>query len=128
MKLYIESYQTKIEDLEPLEDRVKQLEKELEKQTEKYDNLEQEFGNWKRIYKEKKTEWKVREQELRNQINKDLTKQHMLEGKIKDLEIHIKTNRTSSTSKERHKNSKIFSNKLHTNGNKNELILLKDES
>ena len=78
--------------------------------------------------KEKKAEWKLKEQDFRNQINKDLTKQHRLEEKIKDLELHLKTNRTSSTSQERNKNSKHFTNKIETKAPNGKMILLKDES
>lgn len=61
-------------------------------------------------------------------ITQNHSKQLFLEGKVKDLETFLTTNRTFSGSNEKPRHSKIFSNNIESKGYKGELILLKDES
>lgn len=129
MKLYIESYQSKIEELEVVEEKSDKLSSQILKMEESNKRLLADIEEIKSMHKEKKAEWKLKEQEYRNEINKNQTKHHFLENKVKDLETILKTQRTFSGSSEKEKNpSKIFTNKIESRGNKGELILLKDES
>lgn len=128
MKLYIESYQSKIEELEPLEERSEDLKSQMLKIEDNNKRLQSEIEELKNIHKEKKAEWRLREQEFKNLINKNQTKQHYLESKVKDLETIIKTNRTFSGSAEKERSAKTFTNQLEARSNKGDLILLKDES
>jgi myosin heavy subunit len=128
MKLYIESYQTKIEELEPLEDKSVELSTQISKMEESNYKLQSDIEELKTVNKERKAEWKLREQEFKNMINKNQTKQHYLESKVKDLEIIIKTNRTFSGSAEKERSTKHFTNNMETRTTKGELILVKDES
>lgn len=128
MKLYIESYQTKIEELEPLEEKSELLSDQIMNMEESNKKLQSDIEELKNMHKERKAEWKLKEQEFKNQINKNQTKQHYLETKVKDLEIILKTNRTFQGSAQKDQSAKHFSNNLESQGNKGELILVKDES
>jgi hypothetical protein len=128
MKLYIESYQSKIEELEPFETKCQELAKDYERMKEASSRVGQELENLKIVFKEKNAEWKLKEQELLNHINKNQSKQQMLEGKVKDLESILKTNRTQSELTEQQLKSSNFTNNLEAKKVKPELILFKDES
>lgn len=127
MKLYIESYQSKIEDLEPIEEKYTEMVKDYEATNSKFSKLQKELEEQRNLMKEKRAEWKLREQELVGQINKNQSKQHILEGKVKDLETFLTTNRTYSGSNDKGR-PQAFTNKIEAKTGKAELILLKDES
>jgi hypothetical protein len=113
MKLYIESYQSRIEELEPLEEKFPKLEEELAHAEKCKVKFELELDMVNKALKEKKAEWKLKEQELQSQISKSATKQNVLEEKIKELEKFMVTNKN------------LVKGEKHQ---KNDLILLKDES
>lgn len=48
--------------------------------------IEKELNSFKNMHKEKKSEWKLKEQEMQNQISMAQNKQSILEKKIKELE------------------------------------------
>lgn len=127
MKLYIESYQTKIEDLEPFEEKCNKLDKELLSTKNKYERLKKEVIEITDKHKSDIAEWKLKEHELLSQITHNQSKQQILEGKVKNLETFLSTNRTYSGSNEKNP-TKGFTNKLEVNSAKAELILFKDES
>lgn len=122
MKLYIESYQTKIEDLEPLEEKCEELQKEIDDYKSLYEKVDSELSDLKNLYKEKQAEWKIN-------LNKQKSEQS--NGVCKQCEKYCNimiTNRTYSGSNEKSKNIKSFSNNIEAKNLKKELILLKDES
>ena len=129
MKLYIESYQSKIEELEEFEANWSIMGHELEKVKSSNQKLESDIDKVKSLFKKKQTEWKLKEQELSNQANMNNAKQNVLEDKIKDLETFLVTNRTSSGSNDKRKgHRKNYTNKIEAKNNRADLILLKDES
>jgi hypothetical protein len=73
---------------------------------------ERELNLTKNIYKEKKAEWRLKEQDMQNQISTNKNKYNILEQKLKDYESFIMTNKNTTSGK----------------NIKNDLILLKDES
>lgn len=113
MKLYIESYQTKIEELEKFEARWEKLDQEMNSFKDIKTKLEKQLQSVKNMHKEKKAEWKLKEQDLQQQIHKGVTQQTVLEEKVKELETFVITNRNIWKSEK---------------GTKGDLILLKDES
>lgn len=122
MKLYIESYQSRIEELEPLEEKYSKLEDQIakiEKHKIKYES-ELEIAN--KVLKEKKAEWKLREQEFQNQISKSTTKQTVLEDKIKELEKFMVTNKNNGKADKMYKNDLILLKDESCKGNKNQKI------
>jgi hypothetical protein len=80
--------------------------KEIKYKTEKELNLT------KNMYKEKKAEWRLKEQDMQNQISTSKNKYSILEQKLKDFESFMMINKNAAS-------GKII---------KNDLILLKDES
>lgn len=147
MKLYIESYQSKVEELEPLEDKNRDLQTEidnLKKQNSRYsrdlDELKSAYSNrkehWetershmKRLMVEKEREYDVQIQQLESKIMKS--------GSKHDLKHLHKKNEQSVDVPESHKNMyysffeniKKGNNIIVSKKNKRgELILLKDES
>jgi hypothetical protein len=80
--------------------------KEIKYKTEKELNLT------KSMFKEKKAEWRLKEQEMQNQISTSRNKYSILEQKLKDFESFMMTNKNTTSGK----------------NIKNDLILLKDES
>jgi hypothetical protein len=80
--------------------------KEIKFKTEKELNLA------KNMYKEKKAEWRLKEQDMQNQISTSINKYSILEKKLKDFESFMMTNKNTTSGK----------------NFKNDLILLKDES
>ena len=57
MKLYIESYQSKLEDLEPLEFQNKNLSSQIDKLNKLSKQMEEEIKILKQSHQEKKEEW-----------------------------------------------------------------------
>jgi len=55
--------------------------------------LEKQLQSVKNMHKEKKAEWKLKEQDLQQQIHKGVTQQTVLEEKVKELETFVITNR-----------------------------------
>lgn len=106
MKLYIESYQSKVEELEPIEVKAKKLENELsslkrlnQEYSDKIDNVKKELDEKQSLFRKK-----LMEQE----------KQYSVQ--IEDLQSKIKSHRNSShhhsTSLSRHESkSKYFHKK-----------------
>lgn len=113
MKLYIESYQSKIEELEKFEKQCEEMQEEVSNFRSIRQHLERELESSKNTHKEKKAEWKLKEQEFQNLINKGNAKQQVLEDKVKELETFLITNKN------------IQKGGKHQRG---DLILFKDES
>lgn len=128
MKLYIESYQSKIEDLEEFEEKWKTLTKQLEIEKELKQKTTSDLNSVKSQLKETTEQLKNQEAYFKQQLETNKTKQVLLEERLKDLETFLITNRTYNASTEKGRPIKTFTNKIEAKNHKAELILLKDES
>lgn len=75
--------------------------------------LDKELDSYKCIHKEKRAEWKLKEQEYVNSIHKSDAREKVLEEKVKELETFLMTNKNIQDDSQ---------------GPRGNLILLKDES
>lgn len=105
MKLYIESYQSKVEELEPLEKANKKIEKEMHKQRKEYeDKLE-------RITKELHDKQSSYKRKLVEQEREYEFKIEDLESKLKDLQSRLGKFKTSICCKQSDNGSQVLDSK-----------------
>lgn len=148
MKLYIESYQSKIEELEPLEDQTKQLENEIDNLRKQNTQYESDINELRMQYSDRKNKWETERSNLKKMI---VEKERENDVKIQDLEAQILHNESKSDLKYKNYHKKneqsvdipesqknmyysFFDNIKKGNvivskkNKRGELILLKDES
>jgi hypothetical protein len=157
MKLYIESYQSKVEELEPIEDNLKELASENSQLRAKNKNCEKDVDQIKTLLRSKKEGWEKKQGEFKRMMVEKEREYDMkveeLEIKVKDLECKLDKNKVMSRhelkSKHFHKKNEqsvdipesqknmyysFFDNVQKGNviiskkNKRGELILLKDES
>ncbi len=68
MKLYIESYQSKVEELEPIEEKAKDMQVQIEEFKKQKEQMKQEFEDIKNTLKEKAELWEKERSSLKRQI------------------------------------------------------------
>jgi hypothetical protein len=61
--------------------------------------MEKELNSVKNMHKEKKAEWRLKEQEMQSQISIAQNKQSILEKKIKELETIMVSNKSVMSGK-----------------------------
>lgn len=148
MKLYIESYQAKVEELEPIEDQFKTMEVELDALKKQNVQYQKELEETREALNDRKQQWETERNQMKKQL---IEKEREYDMKIHDLEAKISRTESKHDLKYKHYHKKneqsvdipdsqknmyysFFDNMKKGNviiskkNKRGELILLKDDS